>query len=444
MKKTFKYIPIILSLVLCFLILFDSSVSAVNYAELYTPNRAIYTSTTICLNSALQSYRDNTGYTGQLYYIASSYVDKYQEDYCRARIYISDSPFELKGVDDSQFFVSSSGDVRQRIVLCSNGTSASFSAYDDGSQVSGTSISISSGEDSRFICSSHTVTDAEGNIYLLGIEDSSVDDSGFTPNNDFGALDAMFEGLDAGVQAETLTDTDSTSNSNVFLRIFQSMTGIQSNIGKLVNSIAFHISEISSNLDSYMNDIVQNGFNGVNGLLEDILAAIKDIAVAALPENLVTMIDQLYESGLDADGNFGVDTMLGYWFVPDPDSMHDMFSEAINSSSEFAEILDFAEWFKQHLVDLEPVAPMFTIQPGEYGFITIKNEIRISFEWFEVWKPYTDPLIAAFLYITYFWHLFMSIPGILNGTAATTYAATHMQEPNVPLVSNWQNGVFRK
>lgn len=234
---------------------------------------------------------------------------------------------------------------------------------------------------------------------------------------------------------QTVTENSNSPNDSVFQRLLQAMVGsLTTN-----NSIS---QQISNQLQHFTEQFFNNFAQYSLGLMTDILNTLNEFTGKF--DSLLEITGQLYESGLDADGNFGVDTMLGYWFVPDPDTMHDMFSEAINSSSEFAEILDFAEWFKQHLVDLEPVAPMFTIQPGEYGFITIKNEIRISFEWFEVWKPYTDPLIAAFLYITYFWHLFMSIPGILNGTAATTYAATHMQEPNVPLVSNWQNGVFRK
>lgn len=274
-----------------------------------------------------------------------------------------------------------------------------------------------------FISSDEKPSDNTSNDFFF---DALEDFKDFTEENNEHYNNAM---------NQTVTENSNNPNDSVFQNILQAMVGsLTTN-----NSIS---QQISNQLQHFTEQFFNNFAQYSLGLINDILNTLNEFTGKF--DSLLEITGQLYESGLDPDGNFGVDTMLGYWFVPDPDSMHDMFSEAINSSSEFAEILDFAEWFKQHLIDLEPVAPMFTIQPGEYGFITIENEIRISFEWFEVWKPYTDPLIAAFLYITYFWHLFMSIPGILNGTAATTYAATHMQEPNVPLVSNWQNGVFRK
>lgn len=439
MKKVFLFFSLIIILSFGFNMQVRATDSAVDMSRLVQPVESSAFQQQL-VQYMVSYYRSNNPYAleepeASLYYIASTYS---KDGHPGIQFYCSPDPFEVTSFDSGGNPKIQREDRTSIYFYRCYTTTDDMSGVFKISKVGSTSPTIDVDE---YFYTSDDVYYAVTNSLIF---DNASDTGAYIPDTDFGAFGSLFDDLANAVDEETLTDTDSTSDSNVFLRIFQSMTGIQSNIGKLVNSIAFHISEISSNLDSYMNDIIQNGFNGVKGLLEDILAAIKDIAVAALPENLVTMIDQLYESGLDADGNFGVDTMLGYWFVPDPDSMHDMFSEAINSSSEFAEILDFAEWFKQHLVDLEPVAPMFTIQPGEYGFITIKNEIRISFEWFEVWKPYTDPLIAAFLYITYFWHLFMSIPGILNGTAATTYAATHMQEPNVPLVSNWRNGVFRK
>lgn len=443
MKIIYKLLPFIL----IFVFVFSLDISAAGTDSSDTPMFAItnydsYYGEMISL--AIARYKSDTGYDGKVF--------------CYADLVTGDSStlhrldFWIAPLDSSYFrytfnsvtFHNDSG-ITRYYLYSSGGINNYFSAEHKGS-VNSVLLSQNATNTNLVIYVSQdlsaNLTDKETLYYkspapLYPVEEEPEEDNDFF----FGAFEDF---ADFGEQSsehynnamnQTVTENSNSPNDSVFQKLLQAMVGSLTTNNSITQQISNQLQHFT---EQFFNNFAQYSL----GLMNDILNTLNEFTGKF--DSLLEITGQLYESGLDADGNFGVDTMLGYWFVPDPDTMHDMFSEAINSSSEFAEILDFAEWFKQHLVDLEPVAPMFTIQPGEYGFITIKNEIRISFEWFEVWKPYTDPLIAAFLYITYFWHLFMSIPGILNGTAATTYAATHMQEPNVPLVSNWQNGVFRK
>lgn len=218
---------------------------------------------------------------------------------------------------------------------------------------------------------------------------------------------------------QTVTENSNNPNDSVFQNILQAMVGsLTTN-----NSIS---QQISNQLQHFTEQFFNNFAQYSLGLMNDILNTLNEFTGKF--DSLLEITGQLYESGLDSEGNFDVGTMLSYWFVPDVDGIKRSYDNTIGQINTFDVVTDTMLGFLSSIQEVEPVAPIFTISAGTYGLLTIKEDILIKFDWFESWKPYTDPLIAAFIYVTFFWHLFKQLPGIISGSAATTATVGHFND----------------
>lgn len=205
-------------------------------------------------------------------------------------------------------------------------------------------------------------------------------------------------------QKQELVDSTSNPNDGIFQTILQAISGLI----HTGNSITQQISnQIQNFVDQFFNNFAQNAL----GLLSEI----KDSLGNILPENLTSMIDQLYESGLDSEGNFGIDTMFDYWFIPDKEFMLSQFENLKDSVPLVSSVLTLGSDIYNDFINLEPESPTLVIPAGTYSVMTLENDYIFDFEWFIPFKKYTDPVVAAFLYIGAAWRLYTHLPGILAG-----------------------------
>lgn len=229
-------------------------------------------------------------------------------------------------------------------------------------------------------------------------------------------------------QKQTVTENSNSPNDGIFQNIFQSISGLI-NIG---NSIT---QQISGQLQNFMEQFFNNFAQNALGLLNEIKDSLFSLVDNILPDNLNSVIDHIYESGLDSDGNFGLDTFFDFWFIPEEDYFGTIFNQLSSDRTGLFQVFDIMDYMKSGLLNIEPTAPVIRIPGGTYGFLTVPD-IELGFTWFEVWKPYTDPLIAAFLYVTYTWHLILQIPGILSGSAGTVASGNHYESNEIRRENN--------
>lgn len=229
---------------------------------------------------------------------------------------------------------------------------------------------------------------------------------------------------------QDILENENNPNDSVFANILSAMTGASHVNNQIVQQISAQINHFAEGVfkpfANFCLNILNNISNAMNGFFSRF-------------DNLFLMVDQLYESGLDSSGNFNIGTMLDYWFVPDMDAVKRSYDNTVGQINSFNVVTDTMLGFISSIQKVEPVAPIFTIPATSFSYspsadVTVSYDLpeyKISFEWFEDWKPFTDPLIAAFVYITFFWHLFKQIPGILSGSAATTASVGYYNDASI-------------
>lgn len=374
---------------------------------------------------------DDAPYSGPLYCVVTGtfYDFTYSDTVFYGNIYFSTEPFQLlsysgDSVDNYNFSLCAPGGFTRCDVAVDLTNSLkrvnNWWEYTAGNNIS-TAFSISK---SNFIGSSHDVCDAFNVMYVDGWYEEPVPENPFSD-----ILDNLQDSLDAdeAVQNEALDTEDVTPN--VFLRVFQGMTTILRNISQYVADLYNWFTDF---VDYFINDLVpnvlQSGFDGIKEAISNLKDALLDAIAGVLPAEFVSIVKEIYNSGLDADGVFGLDTFFKYWLVPDPDMINSCFEENSTENLSVHRVISFTEDFFDDMKSLEPVAPMFTIPAGKYGFITFESDYNITFSWFDKFKPYTDPLIAAFLYIGILWRLFCNIPGLFSGASAAASSSLSLHD----------------
>ena len=390
---------------------------------------------------------DDAPYSGPLYCVVTGtfYDFTYSDTVFYGNIYFSTEPFQLfsysgDSVDNYDFsFCAPGGFTRCDVAVDLTNSLKRVNNWWDYAAGNNISTAFSIGK-SNFIGSSHDIYDTFGVMYVDGWYEEPVPENPFSD-----ILDNLQDSLDAdeAVQNETLDTEDVTPN--VFLRVFQGMTTILRNISQYVADLYNWFTDfVNYFINDYVPNVLESGFDGIKEAISNLKDALLDAIAGVLPAEFVSIVKEIYNSGLNADGVFGLDTFFKYWFVPDISHIKSEFDNVFSSIGELQLLLDFAEYLKDTFFSIHPVAPVFVIPAGSYGFITLPNDIKIDFSWFEDWKSYTDPLIAAFLYIGVFWRLYINLPGLISGVAGSIGSSPSVDEPDQPLVSNWVDGLFKR
>lgn len=315
-------------------------------------------------------------------------------------------------------------------------------------------------------------------------------DHNYSPKNEIIDDGYEFGSTLENIQTETLVTAD--EEPNVFLRVFKNISIMVSNSGKYIQAL---YEEIVHALDYFFNEIIPEiiymtlhdiretlfgifdfidsffekikevllsvfltiwnheivagiSLNSIWEYFRDIFIEIRDILsdlvsgevsageliISALPDQLEQIIAAVWNSGCE-NGEFSIKSFFDFWFIPEDNFFETTFYELKNSREGLFEVFEIMDYIKSGLLGVESTAPVIRIPGGTYGFLTIPD-IELGFSWYEKWKPFTDPLIAAFLYVTYAWHLILQIPGILSGSAGTVASGNHYESNEIRRENN--------
>lgn len=435
MKVIYKLLPFIL----IFVFVFSLDISAAGTDSSDTPMFAItnydsYYAEMISLGIA--KYKSDTGYDGKVF----CYADLVNTDSAslhRLDFYIAplDSTY-FKYTTNSVTFCNDSG-IHKYYLHASGGVNNYFDAQYK-SNVTSVVLSNNASASNLVIYVSQdlsaNITDKETLYYkspapLYPVEEEPEEDNDFF----FGSFEDF---ADFGEQSaehynnamnQTVTENANNPNDSVFQNLLQAIVGsLTTN-----NSIS---QQISNQLQHFTEQFFNNFAQYCLGLMNDILNTLNEFTGKF--DSLLEITGQLYESGLDSNGNFDIGTMLSYWFVPEDDFVQIKYNELSNSYAGILQIREMSDVMSHSLQNLQPAVPQIIIPAGTYGFLTFHEDIILGFEWFEEWKPYTDPLIAAFIYVVFVWHLIQQLPGILNGASSTTATVAFFNDKEIKAQNN--------
>jgi len=229
---------------------------------------------------------------------------------------------------------------------------------------------------------------------------------------------------------QTVTENSNSPNDSVFMNILQAMTGsLTTN-----NSIS---QQISNQLQHFTEQFFNNFAQYSLGLMTDILNTLNDFTGKF--DGLLDIVNQLYSSGLDSNGEFGLDNMFSYWLVPSDEFIDSQYDKLVGALPFIDEIQGISDTLLNLFQTVEPKSPTITIHAGTYGFIVLTDDCVIDFDWFLDWKPYTDIFIAVFVYAGLALHLVRQLPGILGGTSSVVNSASGLDKP-VKVKTNSRKG----
>lgn len=214
-------------------------------------------------------------------------------------------------------------------------------------------------------------------------------------------------------QNQTVTDNPTTPNDSIFQNLLQSVTGLLHTGNQITQQIS---SQIQNFTEQFFNNFAQSAL----GLLSDIKTEIAELALDVLPDNLVSMVDDLYNSGLDSNGNFSLGNMANYWFVPSDDFLSSQYNEFVSGVPCVGAIISLSNDIRDNFINIDAHAPVFTIPSGTYSFINFEEPIVITFEWFEGVRSYTDIFIAAFLYFAFAMYIIKQLPSVIHGFSSVS------------------------
>lgn len=424
MKVIYKLFPLILIFVFCFsftVLAEDNSV----YMDFYQEYSEPLFGETECINYFFENFESITGVSYEEYkYVVIRCEERKYHNVQSVSIYYSNSFINAKPYSDThyQLYDFYGNSPRRCIVTRDNGVlSYSFPSFDYPY------IAYNASYDLPLYSSQDVfLVSGETGLWLRGL-DESILDSGSSSDNDF-FFGAFEDFADFGEESaehynnamnQTVTENSNNPNDSVFQNILQAMVGSLTTNNSITQQISNQLQHFS---EQFFNNFVQYSL----GLMNDILNTLNEFTGKF--DSLLEITGQLYESGLDSEGNFDVGTMLSYWFLPDPDGIMTSLQDIVYSDTQLSPIISYADTFKEQLISIKPEAPEIIIPAGTYGSIVLEKDVVITFDWFEDWKQYSDPIIATFLYIAYFWHLFCQIPTIFHGGAATVASGNHYQE----------------
>ncbi|MBO5082539.1 MAG: hypothetical protein J6C06_08040 [Lachnospiraceae bacterium] len=428
MKKILKIIP----LILIFVFVFSLNIYAAGTDSSDTPMFAItnydsYYAEMISLGIA--KYKSDTGYDGKVF----CYADLVNTD--SASLHRLD--FYIAPLDSSYFtyttnsvtFHNDSG-ISQYYLYASGGVSNYFDAQYKNSITSVVLSNNSSAKNLVIYVSqdlSANLTDKETLYYkspapLYPVEEEPEEDNDFF----FGAFEDFADFGEESAEHynnamnQTLTDNSNSPNDSVFMNILQAMVGSLTTNNSITQQISNQLQHFT---EQFFNNFAQYSL----GLMTDILNTLNEFTGKF--DGLLDIVNQLYNSGIGSNGEFGLDNMFSYWLVPSDEFIDSQYNKLVGALPFIDEIQGISDTLLNLFQTVEPKSPTITIHAGTYGFIVLTDDCVIDFDWFLDWKPYTDIFIAVFVYAGLALHLVRQLPGILGGTSSVVNSASGLDKP---------------
>lgn len=240
-------------------------------------------------------------------------------------------------------------------------------------------------------------------------------------------------------------DTDKTSNPPIendlswLDRLFEWFNkhltslgdSIVSGIGAIINALGLTgliewIGEICGNILSG----VVNGFKSIGNILEWIWELLGTGVISAIT-GIGSVLGDILEFllGLIEGLISGFGELLISLFVPS-DGYLDAKVLQLRTKFSFADgIIKIVKGFDSALTGTAPpIVKLGSLdESNKYG---INNYVLMDLVWFKRYKPTTDIILSAALWVIFIWRMFIKLPGIIAGYSAMTYADAKIDEYN--------------
>lgn len=206
---------------------------------------------------------------------------------------------------------------------------------------------------------------------------------------------------------------------------------IVSGIGAIINALGLTgliewIGEICGNILSGVVD----GFKSIGNILEWILELLGTGVISAIT-GIGSVLGDILEFllGLIEGLISGFRELLISLFVPS-DGYLDAKVLQLRTKFSFADgIIKIVKGFDSALTGTAPpIVKLGSLdESNKYG---INNYVLMDLVWFKRYKPTTDIILSAALWVIFIWRMFIKLPGIIAGYSAMTYADAKIDEYN--------------
>lgn len=202
-----------------------------------------------------------------------------------------------------------------------------------------------------------------------------------------------------------IEDSD-TFNLGSYLK--SAFSGILGYIGNMFASLS---NEIFNAIKTIVGNI-GNSISNIKDLLEDFFSNF---------DPFFTMVNEFYSYGILSDGSFDLILMLETIFIPDQDYIDAKTEEFYNTNffwidSVFNSVNSLFGMLER--AALSSVVPEIIIPAGTYGHFVLENDVVWSFSWYLPFKAVADLVIAAFIYLFFFYRIVTSLPNIISGVGS--------------------------
>lgn len=206
---------------------------------------------------------------------------------------------------------------------------------------------------------------------------------------------------------------------------------IVSGIGAIINALGLTgliewIGEICGNILSGVVD----GFKSIGNILEWIWELLGTGVISAIT-GIGSVLGDILEFllGLIEGLISGFRELLISLFVPS-DGYLDAKVLQLRTKFSFADgIIKIVKGFDSALTGTAPpIVKLGSLdESNKYG---INNYVLMDLVWFKRYKPTTDIILSAALWVIFIWRMFIKLPGIIAGYSAMTYADAKIDEYN--------------
>lgn len=206
---------------------------------------------------------------------------------------------------------------------------------------------------------------------------------------------------------------------------------IVSGIGAIINALGLTgliewIGEICGNI---LSGVVE-GFKSIGNILEWIWELLGTGVIGAIT-GIGSVLGDILEFllGLIEGIISGFRELLISLFVPS-DGYLDAKVLQLRTKFSFADgIIKIVKGFDSALTGTAPpIVKLGSLdESNKYG---INNYVLMDLVWFKRYKPTTDIILSAALWVIFIWRMFIKLPGIIAGYSAMTYADAKIDEYN--------------
>lgn len=150
---------------------------------------------------------------------------------------------------------------------------------------------------------------------------------------------------------------------------------------------------------------------------EETQTFVSDLFADTFP-NASQFLSQLYNWGLDSN-EWSFTTFLSnvvtFLFVPEDEYLNNKIDSVVLEKFGFLSVgYAFMDSVKSVLNQASTTAPVITTDTYVWNDITIPA-FTISFEWYDNFKPYVDPVVSAFVWLWFVWHVVTNFPNLIHG-----------------------------